>query len=367
MRSDEIKKEALKLRVLRLSYLLLSFAVLVIAVKLIAFVEEIVYSFAMALLVNYLFAKPVDFLTKFIRYRMASVFLIYIFFLAFFLLALSYLIPITVLQLMELKNSLPALIGNLDIFLTSLHKFLIQYQITIPIENIDRAKIFNTIFAILPKSTIPNLNILLSGLVTNSLQVVLYIALTLIFSFYLLVDGKRAWELFLIPFSKRLQYHLKQIKNKVDDRLEAFILGQFQIASLTTSVMLITYFVLNVPFALILGLAQMLEVLPVLGTWLAFIPCLLIVSFTTSITKGFVALAVYIFYSQIIRDNFVAPRILGDNLGFHPLAIIIALLVGAKLGGIAGIIIALPSLAFVISVLDYNIELTELKVTEVNK
>jgi predicted PurR-regulated permease PerM len=131
--------------------------------------------------------------------------------------------------------------------------------------------------------------------------------------------------------------------------------------------MLITYVVLNVPFALVLGLVQLLEILPVIGTWTAFVPCLIIVSFTTSVNKGLVALAVYIFYTQIIRDNFVAPRILGDNLGFHPLAIIISLMVGAKLGGIAGIILALPVLALITSIVDYNLELADLKVSEVAK
>jgi predicted PurR-regulated permease PerM len=68
------------------------------------------------------------------------------------------------------------------------------------------------------------------------------------------------------------------------------------------------------------------------------------------------------FYSQIIRDNFITPRVMGSNLGFHPLAILLALLIGAQLGGIAGVIIAIPLLAVITSVIDYNLELSELKV-----
>jgi predicted PurR-regulated permease PerM len=345
----------------------LAFAVFAIFIKLVSYVSEIVYSFALALLINYLFAKPVEFLTKFIRYRMVSVFLIYIFFISFFAIAIAYLIPITVMQMLALKNSLPTLVANFDMFLVTLHEILARYNINMPLEFIDRAKILNYLFSIMPKSTLPSIGSLISIVLSNSVYVIAYIVLTLIFSFYLLVDGKRAWELFLIPFSKRLQCHMKEIKHKLDDRLEAFMLGQFQIASLTASVMLITYVVLNVPFALVLGLVQLLEILPVIGTWTAFVPCLIIVSFTTSVNKGLVAFAVYMFYTQIIRDNFVAPRILGDNLGFHPLAIIISLMVGAKLGGIAGIILALPVLALITSIVDYNLELADLKVSEVAK
>ena len=123
--------------------------------------------------------------------------------------------------------------------------------------------------------------------------------LTVIISFYLLVDGKRVWELFLTPFDGKLKDHLINVKKKIDNGLYAFIIGQFQIASLTTVVMLSTYFILKVPFALVLGLAQMLEMLPVIGTWTAIVPAIIIVGFSTTFTK---ALIVFIVYMALYTD-----------------------------------------------------------------
>jgi predicted PurR-regulated permease PerM len=48
---------------------------------------------------------------------------------------------------------------------------------------------------------------------------------------------------------------------------------------------------------------------------------------------------------RVIQDYFVTPRIMGSHLKLHPLATIVALLVGAKIGGIIGIYLAIPFMA----------------------
>ena len=132
--------------------------------------------------------------------------------------------------------------------------------------------------------------------------------------------------------------------------------------TLTSLVMLITYFVLGVPYAMLFAFAQMLEIIPVLGTWVAIIPCITIIFFTSGVAKALVAFAVYLIYSQFVRDNFVAPKIMGNALGFHPLAIILALIIGATLRGAFGVVFALPILAIASAVVDYFVELRRLKV-----
>ena len=48
---------------------------------------------------------------------------------------------------------------------------------------------------------------------------------------------------------------------------------------------------------------------------------------------------------RVIQDYFLAPRVMGSHLKIHPLAAIFALLVGAELGGIVGIYLAVPLMA----------------------
>ena len=58
----------------------------------------------------------------------------------------------------------------------------------------------------------------------------------------------------------------------------------------------------------------------------------------------------------------MAPRIMGDALGLHPIGVIIGLIIGAKLGGMAGVVLALPLLAVATAVIDHFVEFNKLSV-----
>jgi predicted PurR-regulated permease PerM len=336
--------------------------IIAISVKLASYIKEILYSFATAILINYLFAKPVDFLTRFIKYRFISVFMILISFISVISIAIAYLVPTIITQTIALKNNIPKIVAKLDVFLFNLSSFFEHYQIEIPFADFNRIELLNSLFKYAPKLDYSEISNIASDLFFGSVFAVIYVFLTLIISFYLLIDGERAWQMFLLPFTKKLSKHLISIKEKIDEKLNSFLFGQFQIATMTALVMTFTYLFLNLPYAIIFGLAQFLEIIPVIGTWIAIVPCVIIISLTAGVYKGLIAFAVYMFYSQVIRDNFVTPRIMGSSLGFHPLAIFLALLMGAQLGGIAGVILAIPILAVITSIIDYNLELSRLKV-----
>ena len=346
--------------------LILWFVLSAIIFKMASYVQEVIYAFVTAILVNYFFSRPVEFLTRYIRYRLISVLIILLSFISVISFVVAYLIPVIITQSVALKNSLPKLVANLDMFLVKVHEFFEQYQITLPFGEINRAELLNSLFNAIPKLDFSELSSFAGEFIFSSVYVMAYIFLTIVISFYLLIDGERAWQMFLIPFSKKISRHLSQVKLKIDERLNAFLFGQLQVATLTAITMTVIYLVLNVPYAIILGVVQMLEVIPVIGTWIAIVPCLIIVSLTAGFSKGLIALICYLIYSQLIRDNFITPRVMGTSLGFHPLGILLALLIGAQLGSIAGVILAIPVLAVITSVIDYNLELSELKVAHLD-
>ena len=49
--------------------------------------------------------------------------------------------------------------------------------------------------------------------------------------------------------------------------------------------------------------------------------------------------------SNFITDNFISPKVMGENLGLHPLGVMLALIVGGNLLGLLGIVIAIPAAA----------------------
>ena len=365
MLDDDINVRVLKNRILQLVYILLIILLLGIFLKIATSLKELFLSFAVALLFNYFLTKPIDLLTKYIRSRFMAVFIVYMSFLVGLGFLLSLLIPALTLQSSVLQNSLPNFYTNLNLFLIELKSQLANYNINLSInteaKNMD--ELASNLGSIIPQIETLQISKITSFIVSSSMSAAVYFILTFILSFYLLVDGKRAWDLFLKSFPARMKFHLECIKIQVDRCLFALLIGQVEIASLTTIVMLITYLALNIPYGLLLGLVQMLEIIPVVGTWTAIVPCIIIILFTSGVSKGLIAFAIYLFYTQIIRDNFIAPKIMGSNLGYHPLSIIFAMVIGAQFGGIAGIIISLPVLAVFVSFIEYNAELNSLKIS----
>jgi predicted PurR-regulated permease PerM len=97
-------------------------------------------------------------------------------------------------------------------------------------------------------------------------------------------------------------------------------------------------------YALILGLwAMATEVIPYVGPILGAIPALIL----AAIHSPYTALWVGLFYLAVhqLEGHVVVPRVMGQALGAHPLLVIFALIAGAELYGIAGALLALPTLA----------------------
>lgn len=348
-------------RVYQLVFIILALLLLFLIVKIGNFFQELVISFIVAILASYLLGRPVDFLTKFIRVRGLSVLVIFLLFIVAVSWLGSFLFPIIVDQLKLLKASLPMLQSEIQEMLIFLDGFLLRYNIHLPLEEFKSDEMFNNIAQALTQIDFADFGSFLGSFLIDSVSLFVYLILIGVFSFYMLLDGKQIWETVITPFTKMQSEHLSEIKKRIDKTMHAYIYGQFQIAFLTASVMLVTYLVLEVPYAILLGLVQMLEIIPVAGTWLAIIPCLIVVAIVKSPMTALFALIVYLAYTQIIRDYLLAPRIMGNVLGFHPIGVMLAIIVGAKLGGLAGVIMALPIIAAINEVFGYFIERSKLK------
>jgi len=318
-------------------------------------------SMFMGILLYYLFSAPVNFLARYIKSRVFAIIIIVLS--AFFGIAMLgvYIAPLLSSQLKQFSSIIPFLLGEIKSTLEIINGYLVSYHLEIPTHYFEEEEFVNSVIPMLSKFKFDNFGLSLGGFILGSMSTLLYSLFTLIVSFYLLVDGQRAWEIIILPFNKRFQMHLNAIRARINASLHAYILGQFQIASMTASVMLVTYTALGSTYAVLLALFQMLEIVPMIGTWVAIVPSLIVIAYTSGTTKFLIALGVYLFYTQIIRDNFVAPRVLGDALGFHPLGILFAFAVGAQLAGAVGVILALPIMAVIAAILAHFIEMSKLK------
>ena len=103
----------------------------------------------------------------------------------------------------------------------------------------------------------------------------------------------------------------------------------------------IVLLILDVPYAVALGLlVAILDLIPLVGATLAAI-ILTAVAFLTSIPAGIIVLAFMIVYQQI-ENHLLQPLVYSRTVQLSPLAILIAVLIGAKIAGILGALAAIP-------------------------
>src|SRR5207244_12776582 len=102
---------------------------------------------------------------------------------------------------------------------------------------------------------------------------------------------------------------------------------------------------IGLPSPLVLGLiAGLLEFVPLVGPLLLAV----LVALLALLHSGFgMALIVLLFLGvlRIVQDYAIYPRIIGVGIHLHPLAVILAILAGAELAGVAGVFLAIPVIA----------------------
>ena len=104
--------------------------------------------------------------------------------------------------------------------------------------------------------------------------------------------------------------------------------------------------VVGIKFALLLAvMAALGELIPWVGTWIAAIFTILVALLQSPLQA--VIIAIYYLIVQQIQGNFVTPKLMQRLVGLNPLLVIIAILIGSKLAGMAGLILAVPVLTII--------------------
>jgi putative heme transporter len=175
--------------------------------------------------------------------------------------------------------------------------------------------------------------------------------LTLLITFYLIVDGPRirSYLLGFLPAS-----HIDRARRVTDNigaRMGGWLLGQIVLSSAIGLASFVALSIIGVSNALLLAVvAGVAELIPLIGPWIAAVPAVL-VAFTQSPLTALFTVIAYVVIQQL-ESNLLAPRIMGRAVRLHPLAVILALLVGASLLGIAGALVAVPVASALSALLD---------------
>jgi len=99
--------------------------------------------------------------------------------------------------------------------------------------------------------------------------------------------------------------------------------------------------IFGIKYALILALtAGIFEIIPYLGPLISAIPAVFF-AFAQSPSKALLVVLLY-FIIQRIENDIIVPKVLGKSIGLNPLVVIFAILIGARVGGAVGALLAVP-------------------------
>lgn len=164
----------------------------------------------------------------------------------------------------------------------------------------------------------------------------------LFMAFYMLVEGPGIRAGFLALFPRRDRARLQEVLDQIGAKFGGWIRGQLFLGLIIGTAAWLLTTALNLPYPVLLGLvAGITELVPMVGPILGAIPAVFLALFQPPAWR---LLAVVVGYALIqqAEANFVVPRVMRRSVGLSPLLTILALVIGGRLLGIAGALLAIP-------------------------
>lgn len=163
----------------------------------------------------------------------------------------------------------------------------------------------------------------------------------LVFSFYFLLERKHAESTISGFFGEDVAKKTIVVLRNIERRLGYWVQGQLVLMLIIGIFSYIGLLLLRVDYALPLAiLAGLLEIVPTIGPIISAIPAVL-VSLVVSPMLAVGVVALYFLIHQL-ENNLVVPLVIKRSVGLSPLITIASLMIGGKLAGITGAILAVP-------------------------
>jgi predicted PurR-regulated permease PerM len=141
------------------------------------------------------------------------------------------------------------------------------------------------------------------------------------------------------PVSKRKL--LRKVSADIDKVLGRYVISQFLLCFIIGVLTLIILMALDVSYPLLLSVVNaVFNIVPYFGPLFGAIPAIIVALLRSPQTAIWTAICLYII--QQLEGDVISPKITGDSVCLHPLMVIILLIIGGKIGGIVGMVLAIP-------------------------
>jgi predicted PurR-regulated permease PerM len=321
------------------------------------FVRAILIPLIMAMVVAYVVKPAIDFFHKRLRLpRTASIGIVYLIIIALLITGPAVAIPQIVREVNHFLGNLPHYIQELTVLLSQPIR-IGEFEFSL-----DQAPILDQAFDSLSDNLLEIVRTvgtqgftIFGNVATATLSTITWIIIILFLSFYMVKDYR---ELFgaavdLVPTAYQRDMYL--LGYEISATWNAFLRGQLTLALIVFTLIYVMALIVGLPNAFLLALiAGLLEFVPTLGPILSAVPGVLVALFQSNASwlgsqmspfwYALIVLGLYVLIQQL-EGWLLIPKVIGRSLNLHPMVVFVAVIAGASVAGILGVLLASPLLA----------------------
>ena len=308
----------------------------------------VVGGLALALVLSY----PVAFFSRFVR-RSLAMLLSFLLVVGLLVVAALYLVPTVGGQLAALVDAVPRIAARAEGYLSDALDVL-QTRGLLPNDPEQvAARVRDTLTNYAQTAASYVLGGTLS-VVTGTLNFALTLIGVLFVGAYMLADVRTFEAAYLKAAPHRYRRDAKNLWDAFGYTLSRYLGGLALVLLIQGVISAIGLFFIGVPYALALGaFVSVTAIIPYLGAFLGAVPALLVALTTPDALTDTLLTALLFLLVQQLEGNFLTPKIQGDTLHVHPILVFLAVIVGGALGGLFGVIVAVPALAVLRVLFDF--------------
>lgn len=265
-------------------------------------------------------------------------------------------VPLLIREMADFIRMLPDIFRTFQDWLASTVTFIdIPRSVDVdPQEAVDKALASDQLGGVLEASKNFLGNILQGGMAVISFLT--FLILVPIVAFYLMIDWPRLVRYVQSLIPETSMPRARVIFRDIDSSLSGFIRGQLTVCFLLGGFYAIALALIGLDYGFFVGIASgILSIIPYVGSTFGLVASVGLAFYQFGgWTYPLIALAIFV-VGQLVEGNYLTPKLVGGNVGLHPLWVIFVLLAGGALLGLLGMIIAVPVAAIIAVLLRYVI------------
>lgn len=249
-------------------------------------------------------------------------------------------LPVTVQQGIELAQVIPEYAGNVPRYVENVENALgdagvaIDLSERLPLEALD--DLGPSMVRLLEENWAP--------IVQNAVTIVFATSLVIVISFYVVLDGGRRLNEAIKVLPANAERETRFVLRTIDETFRGYLRGMLLISMIYGVGTAVVMSAVGLPAALPVALiSSILLAVPFIGDWLALALPLIVAGVSGDFLALLVVAAALLFIQQVML-NLLSPRILGHAVRMPAMLVVIAVVIGARLAGVPGALLAVPTM-----------------------